>query len=72
MATPIQGFTVTYLDDSNPPVRFTPATVPERMRIRAIEVALVVDAPRARVLDGTVQTAEIRSRTVPRAILLTR
>jgi len=71
VAIPVRSLALTYLDDSTPPIRFVPTTVPERMRIRAVEVTLIVDAPRPRLRDGTVQSATLRTRTVPRAILLT-
>lgn len=71
MAMPTQALSFVYLDDSTPSAPFTPTTIVERMRIRAVEVTLTVDAPNARVLDGTLPSYTLRARAVPRAILLT-
>ena len=72
VATDVQAFSLSYFDDSEPAQPFNPTDAAERLRIRGVDIALTLDAPRGRIADGRRSSHELRASAVPRAIFLTR
>ena len=71
VAINVRSMTITYYDDSNPPLAFTPATLADQLRVRIIEVTLVVETEDERLNTNEERTVSLTVRIAPRSVLLT-
>ncbi|MFQ5743628.1 MAG: PilW family protein [Acidobacteriota bacterium] len=70
MAENVQGLTITYYDDSAPPVAFNPTTLADQLRIRTVEINLVIETENVRLNTTQRRTATLTTRVTPRAVVL--
>jgi hypothetical protein len=72
IARNVAAFTVTYFDDSLPPVAFSPVSTPEQLRIRALAITLTVQTQNERVTNGETPSFTLTARVAPRALAIVR
>lgn len=70
LARNVVSLNVTYFDDSVPPQPFTPTTVADELRIRAVELELTVQTENVRLNTDSNPTVTLTARVTPRAIRL--
>jgi len=66
----VQSLIITYYDDSAPAVAFNPVGTVDQLRIRTIEVTLVVNTENVRLNTLQRRSASLTTRVTPRAIML--
>ena len=66
----IQTLAIAYWNDANPPAAFIPAGTVDQLRIRTVEINLVVQTENVRVNNQDLRTASLTTRITPRAIVL--
>jgi len=71
VAINVRSMTITYFDDANPPQAFTPATIADQLRVKVIEVTLVVETEDVRLNTTQERTVTLRTRIAPRSAMLT-
>jgi type II secretory pathway pseudopilin PulG len=71
VALNVRSMDITYYDDANPPVAFTPATLADQLRINAIEVTLVIETEDVRLNTDAERTVTLTTRITPRSMMLT-
>lgn len=70
VATNVRSMTITYYDDSNPSQAFTPVTLADQLRVRTVEVTLVVETEDKRLNTTAERTVTLTVRIAPRSVLL--
>lgn len=71
VAINVRSMTITYYDDSNPSQAFTPVTLADQLRVRIIEVTLVVETEDERLNTTEERTVSLTVRIAPRSVRLT-
>lgn len=66
----VRSMTITYLDDADPPLPFTPATTADQQRVSAVEVTIVVETEDVRLNTTAERTVTLRTRITPRSAML--
>jgi len=70
IGTQIQNLTITYWDDSAPAVVFVPVGTVDQLRIRTVEIDLIIQTENVRLNTIQRRTASLTTRVTPRAIVL--
>ena len=70
VALNVRSMTITYYDDANPPVAFTPVTLADQLRVSMIEVTLVVETEDVRLNTDQERTVTLTTRITPRSAML--
>jgi hypothetical protein len=64
----VSGFTITYYDDPTTWDPFVPASEEQLVKIRVVEVEIVVDPRNARLIDAEMPSVVLRTRVTPRSL----
>ncbi len=71
VALNVRSMTITYYDDANPPLAFTPLTLADQLRVNAIDVTLVIETEDERLNTDQERTVSLTVRITPRSVVLT-
>lgn len=71
VALNVRAMTITYYDEADPPVAFTPATLADQLRVNVVEVTLVVETEDVRLNTTEERTVTLTARITPRSVMLT-
>jgi hypothetical protein len=70
VAINVRSLAITYYDNSNPPQTFSPVTLADQLRIRVIELGIVVETEDVRLNTTEKRTVGLSMRITPRSLLL--
>jgi hypothetical protein len=70
LAPNVMRLSVTYFDNSSPPVSFQPDEPEEQANIRAVEIELVLLTENERLDLGERERVRIRTRVAPRSLMI--
>ena len=70
VAINVRSLAITYFDDSNPPQTFSPVTLADQLRIRAIQLDILVETEDVRLNTNGERTVGLSMRITPRSLLL--
>jgi len=70
VALNVRSMNIAYYDDANPPAVFTPVTLADQLRVKMIEVTLVIETEDVRLNTTQERTVTLTRRITPRSAIL--